>query len=63
MLCLTRRDGEKLLIGDDIEVVVVEAKDGRVRLGIVAPRQVPVFREECLTRPRKPVADLIPEAP
>jgi carbon storage regulator len=63
MLVLTRKTNEVIVIGDDIEVTVLESKDGRVQLGVTAPRQVTILRSECLTRPRKPVADLIPEAP
>lgn len=46
MLSLTRRVGESVLIGDDIEVVIVQMKSGQVRLGIKAPRDVPVLRNE-----------------
>jgi carbon storage regulator len=46
MLVLTRRVGERIVIGDDVEVEVVGILDGRVRLGIVAPRAVSVDREE-----------------
>ena len=50
MLVLSRRVGERLLIGDDIEIVVLEAKSGQVRLGIEAPREIPIVREELLER-------------
>ena len=46
MLILTRKVGEKLIIGDDISVAVVGLKGGQVRMGINAPREVPVNREE-----------------
>ncbi|MBI4099256.1 carbon storage regulator CsrA [Candidatus Parcubacteria bacterium] len=46
MLVLTRRLGERIKIGDDVVVVVLEIKGGQVRLGIGAPRSVPVHREE-----------------
>lgn len=46
MLILTRREGETLLIGDNIEVTVVAVQGGQVRLGITAPREVQVLREE-----------------
>lgn len=46
MLCLSRRIGEKILIGNDIEVVVVDISRGRVRLGIEAPHTVRIDRPE-----------------
>lgn len=46
MLVLTRRIGETILIGQDIEVVVLEAYGSQVRLGIEAPREVTILREE-----------------
>ena len=46
MLVLARKIGEKLRIGDDIELVVVEIRGDVVRLGISAPRGVPIHREE-----------------
>ena len=52
MLILTRRVGEVVRIGDDIEVVVVEVRGTEVRMGIKAPRNVTVLREEVATRTR-----------
>lgn len=46
MLVLARKVGEKLRIGDDIELVVVEVKGEVVRLGISAPRGITIHREE-----------------
>lgn len=46
MLVLARKVGEKLRIGDHIEVVVVEVKGDTVRLGIKAPRGVAIYRQE-----------------
>jgi len=46
MLVLARKVGEKLRIGDDIELVVVEVRGDVVRLGISAPRGVAIHREE-----------------
>ncbi len=46
MLVLSRKKNEKIRIGDDIEVMIVEMRGDKVRLGIVAPREIPVHREE-----------------
>lgn len=46
MLILTRRVGETILIGDDIEVVVLEVKGGQARIGIAAPKHVNVMRPD-----------------
>lgn len=50
MLTLTRRAGESISIGDDVEVVVLGVSRGRARIGIKAPRQTPVHRTELLER-------------
>jgi carbon storage regulator len=46
MLVLSRKKNEKIRIKDDITVVVVEIRGDKVRLGIDAPKEVPVHREE-----------------
>ncbi len=46
MLMLSRKPGERVLLGDGIELTVVEVKGNRVRLGITAPDVVPVRRQE-----------------
>ncbi|MEJ2631154.1 MAG: carbon storage regulator CsrA [Acidihalobacter sp.] len=50
MLILTRRVGETLIIGDDIAITVLGVKGNQVRLGIKAPRDVTVHREEVYQR-------------
>lgn len=50
MLVLSRRISESLLIGDQIEIVVLESGKNRVRLGIAAPRHVVVMRPEARQR-------------
>lgn len=54
MLVLTRRAGETLMIGDDIKLTVVGIKSGQVRLGIEAPKDVQIQREELLLKKEKP---------
>jgi len=46
MLVLTRRAGESVMIGDDVVVTVLEARGDVIRIGITAPREVQVHREE-----------------
>ena len=46
MLIITRRPGEKIMVGDDIVIHVIEIVGNSVRIGIEAPRSVPVYREE-----------------
>jgi carbon storage regulator len=50
MLVLSRRFGEKVCIGNDVTLVVLEVKGDRVRIGFTAPRYVPIFRKELLDR-------------
>ena len=50
MLILTRRVGETLVIGDDVTVTVLGVKGNQVRLGVNAPRDLPVHREVCERR-------------
>ncbi len=52
MLILTRRVGETLMVGDDISVTVLGVKGNQVRIGVNAPRNVSVHREEIYERIR-----------
>ena len=53
MLILTRRTGEEIYIGDDITVVVLGVRGNQVRVGVNAPRQVTVHRQEIYERIRR----------
>jgi carbon storage regulator len=46
MLVLSRRRDEKIMIGDDITLLIVDLDADRVAIGIAAPREIPVHREE-----------------
>jgi carbon storage regulator len=48
MLVLSRKLGEKIFIGENICLTVIDVDRGKVRLGIEAPRDVPIFRQELL---------------
>lgn len=50
MLILTRRMGERLLIGDEIKISVLGKKGKQIRIGIEAPREVQVYRQEIYDR-------------
>ena len=46
MLVLSRQKNEAIMIGDDVEIIVVDIRGDRVRLGITAPQEIPVHRKE-----------------
>ena len=50
MLILTRRIGETVMVGDEISVTVLSVKSNQVRIGVTAPRDIPVHREEIYRR-------------
>ena len=50
MLILTRRIGEKLVIGENVIVTILAAKGSQIRIGIEAPRDIQVHREEIFQR-------------
>ena len=60
-MVLTRRINERIVIGDDIVVTVLEVHGEQVRLGIDAPRAIKVFREELLERDRATASDRHPD--
>ena len=52
MLVLSRKLGEKIYINDNICITVVDIDRGKIRLGIEAPRDVPIFRQELVAGPQ-----------
>jgi len=50
MLVLTRKPGQSIMIGDEVEVQVLSVAGEKVRLGITAPREVSIFRNEVYDR-------------
>jgi carbon storage regulator len=56
MLVIQRRPGESILIGEDVELQVIETSPSRVKLGIRAPRQIPVIRKEVVELRRQNMA-------
>ncbi len=57
MLVLSRRIGEKIKIGDDITVIVVDVEHNKVLIGIEAPKDIPVHREEVALAIKKRESD------
>jgi carbon storage regulator len=62
MLLVTRHAGERVIVGGDVVIEVLEIRGSTVRLGIEAPRSVSIYREELLLegQPEGEVADLEP---
>jgi carbon storage regulator len=53
MLVLTRKTGESILIGDDIEVTITSIDQNKVRVGIKSPSHIPIYREEIYRKIQK----------
>jgi carbon storage regulator len=62
MLIVTRRPGEKIMLGEDVVVEIMEIVGNTVRVGVQAPRSVPVYREEIwnVVREENQAASLAP---
>lgn len=60
MLILTRRVNETIKIGADISITIVDVKGGKVRIGVVAPRDIVVHREEIYERIRRGELERLP---
>jgi carbon storage regulator len=63
MLILTRRVGETVVIGNDVTVTVLGVKGNQVRLGVNAPREVAVHREEIFERIKREQTDEATQRP
>lgn len=50
MLALSRKQSESIVIGNDIEITILEVKGDQVKIGISAPKSVPVYRKEIYTQ-------------
>ena len=50
MLVLSRKEGDRILIGDEIELTILKNNSGRVKIGIRAPEEISVRRHELVTR-------------
>ena len=57
MLILTRRVGETVMIGDNVTITVLDIKGSQVRLGVKAPKEVSVHREEIFERIKREGSD------
>ena len=53
MLVLTRRENESIFIGDNIKVILLELKRDRIKIGIEAPANVRILRDELVGKPQK----------
>ena len=50
MLALSRKQGESIMIGNDIEISILEIKGEQIKIGISAPKSIPVYRKEIYTQ-------------
>ena len=53
MLVLSRREGEAVMIGTDVTIVILGVKGRQVRVGITAPKRIDIYREEIFPNPRQ----------
>jgi carbon storage regulator len=64
MLVLSRQKDESIMIGDDVEITIVDVRGDKVRLGITAPKEIPVHRREvyeAIKREKNEQKDVQPE--
>ena len=66
MLALSRKKGEALVIGNNIEITILEVKGDQIKIGIKAPKEVPIYRKEVYEQiqqsNKEAMADQTPEA-
>lgn len=62
MLVLSRKRNERIMVGDEIAITVVDIRGDKVRLGIEAPKMVPVHRSEVYAAIHRPAGQLPPAA-
>jgi carbon storage regulator len=61
MLVLSRKRGERIMIGKKIELMIMDVRGGTVRLGLEAPKEVAIHREEVFRRVQDELSQLVPE--
>lgn len=62
MLALARKQGEAVVIGNDVEITVLEIKGEQIKLGISAPKSVPVYRKELYIQMKEANQEAIKQA-
>lgn len=62
MLALSRRKGESIVINNDIEITVLEVKGDQVKIGVAAPKEVPIYRKEVYTQIQESNKEAMTEA-
>lgn len=62
MLALSRKQGEAVVIGSDVEITVLEIKGEQVKLGIAAPKSVPIYRKELYVQMKEANQEAIKQA-
>ena len=61
MLVLSRKRGERIMIGNNIELMIMDVRGGTVRLGLDAPKEVAIHREEVFRRVQDELSQPVPE--
>ena len=61
MLVLSRKRGERIMIGNNIELMIMDVRGGTVRLGLDAPKEVAIHREEVFRRVQDELRQPVPE--
>lgn len=53
MLCINRKEKQRVYIGDNIEIVILSIDQKKVKIGFIAPREINIAREEIINHPQK----------